>query len=474
MKKITFILLFSVWFTYGQMFVDANAGFPQLSESFSAWGDFDGDGDMDLYFVGKLDANDPDFGGLYENDNGSFTLVQNSGLPQYSLGEADWGDADGDGDMDLLIIGYRETTSSAYGDVYLNNGNGTFSAANSGITGVYMGDAHFVDINNDGNPDIAITGMETTGWTNLTKIYVNDGTANFTEIATTLPSLNIGKMKFADYDNDGYLDFVINGWENTTNTPYTRIWKNNGDETFSENTNVTNLPDLWLGDMEWGDVNGDGNADLFISGTTAADSQMFLYINDGNGNFNQDSSFNFTPVHQSEAEFADYDNDGDLDLFITGRHYSTAGSEFYLSKLYLNTNGVFAEDNTTNFAATIYGNVDVADYDNNGTPDIFISGSKDNGSGTGILYKNTAVGSINDNLADNFEIYPNPAVNFVNIKSNNTKQFFVDITDITGKNIYHGLKQNFVHINLMPFPSGIYFVKISEGKDRFVRKLIVR
>jgi hypothetical protein len=474
MKKITFLFIFSVWFSYGQVFTDANAGFPQLSNSFSAWGDYDGDGDMDLYFVGELNANDPDYGGLYENNNGSFTELTNSGLPQYSLGEADWGDVDGDGDLDIVIIGYSENTSTANSDVYLNNGNGTFSPANSGIIGVYMGDVHFVDINNDGNLDIALTGMETTGWTNVTKIYVNDGSGNFSEISTALPSVNIGKIKFADYDNDGDMDFVINGWEATTNASYTKIWDNNGDETFTENNNIV-LNQLWLGDMEWADINGDGNIDLFISGTAAADSEMYIFLNDGSGNFTNDPHFNFTAVHQSEAEFADYDGDGDVDLFITGRHYNTAaGTEFYASYLYFNTNGVFAQDTNNSFVATIYGNVDVADYDGNGAPDIFINGIKMNASGTGILYQNTSASSVMQNLSEKFEVYPNPATDFVNIKSFDNSNFSVDISDMTGKKVYHDVNQNFVQINLSQFPGGIYFVKISEGKESFVRKLIVK
>ena len=474
MKKITLLMILSVWFSYGQMFTDANAGFPQLSNSFSAWGDYDGDGDMDLYFVGELNANDPDYGGLYENNNGSFTELTNTGLPQYSLGEADWGDVDGDGDLDIVIMGYEESTSTASADVYLNNGNGTFSAANSGIIGVYMGDIHFVDINNDNHLDIALTGMETSGWTNVTRIYVNDGNANFSEISTSLPGMNLGKIKFADYDNDGDMDFVINGWENTTNAPYTKIWDNNGDETFSENTNIT-LNQLWLGDIEWADVNNDGNIDLFISGTMGADSEMYLFLNDGNGNFNSDPHFNYTPVHQSEIEFADFNNDGNIDLFITGRHYNTAtNSEFYASYLYLNSNGLFTEDTSSSFVATIYGNVDIADFDNNNTPDIFISGSKMNGSGTGILYQNTTAGSIENNLAEKFDIYPNPTTDFINIKSFENNNFSVDLSDITGKKVYHSDEQNFVRINVSQLPRVMYFIKISEGKNAFFRKLIIK
>ena len=473
MRKITFLFLLTGLFTYGQNFTDVTGSLPQLSYSLSAWGDYDGDGDLDLFYTGYLNANNPGGGGLFENDNGSFNLVANSGLPQYDYGEADWADFDGDGDLDLVIMGYDETlgTGTALTDIYLNNNDGTFTAANSGIMGVYMGDVHFVDVNNDNQPDVAITGMETTGWTNILKIYINNGDGTVTDSSNTFPSLNIGQIEFADFDNDGDQDLVVNGWENTANTPYTKIWVNDGAGNFTEST--VNLAQLWLGDLGWSDVDNDGDMDLLITGTAAANSEMHLYINDGNSNFTEDSHFVFTPVHQSEVVFADFDNDGDEDLFLMGRHYS-AVDEFYASYLYMNDNGVFSENTNFAFVAAIYGDADAGDYDNNGYPDLFICGNDINNFGVGKIYQNESANIINSNGSNEFNIYPNPANEWLEIKSENQSQFSILISDITGQIVYQNEAQSLAHIDLQNFMPGIYLVEIIENKQSFTRKIIIK
>ncbi len=471
MKKITLLLVLTGFYVFGQSFTDATGSLPQLEYSFSAWGDYDGDGDLDLFYTGFLNANNPGGGGLFQNDNGTFTFVDGSGLPQYDYGEADWADFDGDGDMDIVIMGYEESTGTAKADIYLNNNDGTFSAANSGIMGVYLGDVHFVDVNNDGNIDVAITGMETTGWTNIVKIYLNNGNGTLTESSNTFPSLNIGSLKFADFDADGDVDMVLNGWENTTNTPYTKIWTNDGSGIFTE-SNIA-LAQLWLGDMEWADVDNDGNIDLLITGTASSDSEMHLYMNDGAGNLIEDPHFAFTPVHQSEIVFADFDNDGDLDLFLMGRHYDT-NAEFYASYLYMNNNGVFTENTSFSFVAAIYGDADAGDYDNNGFPDLFICGNDVNGFGNGKLYHNGPNNAIQNALSDAYQIYPNPATDILYVRPGNNHNYSITISDITGHVIYQNQSDSRISIDISDFATGIYLVNITEGKNNFARKLIVK
>ncbi len=472
MKKITLLLLLITNYTFAQTFTDVTGSLPQLTFGFSAWGDFDGDGDADLYYTGNLNANSMG-GGLYENDNGTFTLVTNSGLPLLDNGEADWADYDGDGDLDIVIAGYDETATAAFADVYTNNGNGTFTVSDSGITGMYMGNVQFVDINNDGHPDVAITGMETTGWTNLTQIYKNNGNGTFSLLSgTSFPSVNIGKMKFADYDGDNYLDFVLNGWNNANNTPYTKVWKNNGDETFTEQT--LGFAQLWLGDMEWADYDADGDQDLIISGTSSADSEMHLYVNNGDGTFTENAHIgNFDMVHQSEIEWADFNQDGHLDVFIMGRHYDS-NSEYYSAKLYLGDGSIFTEYTGFTFPGYIYGNVDVADYDNNGYPDIFATGDDTNGFGNAKLYQNGSSGAIHSELANQFEIYPNPAHDFVNIKSTNDDAFSVKIYDFTGKLVMRNQANGSINMPIADLPKGVYLIKVTEKTDSFMQKLIVK
>lgn len=474
MKKITFLFLLTGFYSFAQNFTDVTGSLPQLKKSFAAWGDYDNDGDLDLFYTGFLNNSNPGGGGLFQNNNGTFTLVSNSGLPQLETGEADWGDFNNDGNLDIIIMGYDNSTYAAKTDIYINNGNGTFTAANSGVINAYMGDVKFVDVNNDNLLDIAITGIETTNWTYFTKIYTNNGNGTVTQSNNSLPSVNYGKIKFADFDNDGDMDFVLNGWKNTNNTPYTAVWTNDGNGNFTENTTIS-LAQLWLGDMEWTDVDNDNDIDLFISGTPSSESEMHLYLNDGNGNFTEDPHFSsLTPVHQSNIVFADFDNDGDQDFFLMGRHYSS-NAEFYASYLYINNNAVFTENTSFNFISTIYGDAEAGDYDNNGFPDLFVCGNDTNDNGAAALYQNGTASLVSDYLINEYKIYPNPATDILYIQPVQSKNFSVLITNLTGQIIYqNNINSSFVSINLKNYKPGIYLLRIDEGNQSFVSKIIIK
>ncbi len=472
MKKITLLLLLTSLFSFGQDFVDVTGSLPQLSYGFSAFGDFDGDGDLDLYYTGALNASS-NGGGLYEYDNGSFTLLPNSGLPMWQLGEADWGDIDNDGDLDIVIIGYDGNTSLA--DVFINNNDGTFTAAGAGLPPVYSGDVQFADINGDGNLDIGITGVNLNNSTDLAKLFLGDGNGNFTEVTgVNLPPINFGHIKFADYDNDGDQDFVLSGWNDIPNATYTKIWKNNGDGTFTEQN--LGLPQLWLGDNEWGDVDNDGDLDLVITGTAASDSEAHLLLND-NGVFTADPHFNILGAHRvANIELQDFNGDGSLDIFIDGVNVQ-GNNETLIAKIYNNNgSGVFTENaNVTNLIGVQYGDADAGDYDGDGKVDLFITGADVNFFGVGKLYHNGPASAVDNVLAQKFAVYPNPAHHFLNINPPADGVLFnLQLTDLTGKVVYINEASEALQLDVSELPAGIYLVKISSGNNYFVKKLIIK
>jgi len=105
MKRILAFLLIYAGALQAQLpFTLVNANLYQAGNSFSAWGDFDQDGDLDLALTG-------DNGGtpmtiLYRNDSGTFVDV-NANLPGVNFSSCEWGDFEPDGDLDLLITGYN-------------------------------------------------------------------------------------------------------------------------------------------------------------------------------------------------------------------------------------------------------------------------------------------------------------------------------------------------------------------------------
>lgn len=207
----TFLILVAGYFNYAQTFDNMNAGLPELSNSVTAFGDADGDGDLDLYLSGGL-ADYTLAGGLYVYDAGTYTLSTTANLPLITIGSARWGDVNNDGHLDILILGYDDPAYVGLTDVYLNNNDGTFSAMSLGLPPSFMGEVAFVDFNNDSFLDIAITGMETNTWAYITKLFKNNGDNTFSELSgVNLPGMNFGRIKFADYNNDGNQDFVLSG-----------------------------------------------------------------------------------------------------------------------------------------------------------------------------------------------------------------------------------------------------------------------
>jgi len=474
---ITFFIIFLSGFAYAQTFVNMNAGLPALKNSIATFGDSNADGYVDLYLSGTL-ADDNLAGGLYTFDGSSYTLSTTSGLPLVSLGAARWGDIDNDGDLDILILGYDDVSGNGFTDLYINNNDGTFSASNAGFPPTYMGDIAFSDVNNDGFIDIAITGMESVSYTNITKIYKNNGNATFTEFpGVSLPGMNFGRIKFADYNNDGFEDIALNGLDDGSNY-YTHILSNNGDETFSESGIA--LTQLWLGDLEWGDYNGDGNVDLVISGTGGAsgmERKTNIYKNNADGTFT-DINANLMGVSHSSLEWEDFDGDGDLDILVIGA-FTTPGDGNYTYAIYNNMGSdVFQVSTSAVLKGSYYGDADCIDITDDTKPDIVITGYDEFDNPASNIFVNTTSGiGVNDYASTNtFYLFPNPYTQGSLSVGFNQKSAFkwISIYTITGKKVYNSSIYNKQNIDLSNLSKGVYIVKLSNVRQSVSKKLIIQ
>jgi len=291
-------------------FTDISAGLAGVEFGSAKWGDYDGDGNLDLVIVGG-DGTNPT-ATIYRNDgSGGFSSIS-AGLTGVNFGSSDWGDYDGDGDLDLLITG-EDATVTLTATLYRNDGSGTFTAQSAGLAGVSNSSSSFGDYDGDGDLDLAITGNGNMGPSAV--IYKNDGSGNFSDINAGLTGAGSGGLDWGDYDNDGDLDLVINGDDGAFNATAT-IYENGGSDTFT--ALGAGLAGTLDGSVEWGDYNADGNLDLVITG---ADAGLFpsaaIYQGNGSGGFTSISA-GITGTGIGSTSWADYDNDGDLDLLITG------------------------------------------------------------------------------------------------------------------------------------------------------------
>jgi hypothetical protein len=307
------------------VFTDINAQLSNLHNCSADWGDYDNDGDLDLLFSGSSDGYDyNNYSTIYRNDAGIFTDI-NPGFHNIQLGSVAWGDYDNDGDLDILISG---TDASI---IYRNNGNETFTDINAGLVNIWSASADWGDYDNDGDLDILLTGS------NNTIIYSNNNDNTFTAITTGLTAVEDGSGQWGDYDNDGDLDIVVTGHDNNI-VGTANIYRN--DAGVFTNINA-GLVGVYNSSIAWGDCDNDGDLDLLITGTTNGETtgaSSKIYINEGSNTFT-DSNAGIANVFQSSVAWGDYDNNGSLDLFITGEsdEYMSVSKIYKVNSLIKNT-----------------------------------------------------------------------------------------------------------------------------------------
>jgi predicted nucleotidyltransferase len=372
MKKIFLITLTFVFaaFLNAQVFIDVNAGLTGISNSYIAWGDYDNDSDLDILMCGQTTSGTP-VTKIYNNDNGSFTNI-NAGLAGVTKGAAVWGDYDIDGDLDILITGENSDNKT----FLYRNDNGNFTEVSNNFE--YFGDYSFAawgDYDNDGDQDICITG----NW--KTKIYRNNDDHSFSDSEIPLFDLSGGRADWADYDGDGDLDLLLTGDTGGGKKAY--IYKNN-DGTFEEI--LLEITGLGSGAVKWGDYDSDGDFDILIMGfDDYIEQRAFVYRNDGNDVFTNIYA-GLAPVAMGSAAWGDFDNDGDLDIALTGK---LAGCGSFTSAVYENVgNDFFNQVNNANLTAAERSFVCWGDFDNDSDLDLILSGINSGGSSFTTVYRN--------------------------------------------------------------------------------------
>jgi len=192
-------------------------------------------------------------------------------------------------------------------------------------------------------------------------------------------------VALGDYDNDGNLDILLTGTTNGFGTgAITELWHNLGNGTF---TNVpTGLPGVSQGAVAWGDFDQDGRLDILLTGYTQTGAVCQVWRNLGNGTFTN-MNVGLPGVYQSSVALADYDNDGKLDILLAGLDNQTN----LICQVWRNTgNWVFTNINA-GLPGIRSGSVAWADFDNDGRVDLLLSGLDTNNNATLQVYHNNTI-----------------------------------------------------------------------------------
>ncbi len=357
------------------------------------WVDMDDDGDLDLYVTrgGTLFENNV----LYRNDGGGTFVQDTSNAIANDSIRADgstWGDYDGDGDNDLFVVSWYGENNA----LFENLGSGNFQRVTTGpavTTGTFSEDCAWVDYDNDGDLDLFVANSNN----EKNMLYRNDGGGTLTPLlGTPIAALNRNSRHgaWADYDGDGDQDLLV---VNESNQP-NELYQNQLDTglAFFVSVDAGDLTTVLKQSFSasWGDFDNDGDLDVVIAESNAQKNSFYRneLVESGTATFT--NLIDIGPAaHRGwsiSTHWGDFDNDADLDLILTNGFSNTPG-QIRRNFLYRNDGGdlvkiltgVIPEDTLWTYGASW------GDYDGDGDLDLHTANWINNDQTCG-LYRNEA------------------------------------------------------------------------------------
>jgi len=335
-------------------------------------------------------------------------LVADSG--DHAVGS--WADLNGDGYLDLLLVRAGEAEPNA---LYRNNGDGSFTRIMMPSLQSVLAVNRFYcwgDYDNDGDVDLFVPEGMNLPLRNL--LYQNNGDETFNPV-TESPVVMEGGLcngaAWGDFNRDGWLDLCLaNGSASGEGSPAPQrnsLYRNQGDGTLAPASDDRAGPirNDWgyFALPMWVDVNNDGWQDLFIVSTEGTDNP--LYLNQQGNGFSKVTDDPLTKeidIRWGDAAWADFDNDGDLDVFLTTARGSTGitapgpvalfrnDGHGHVTKLTAAEIGPIADERVDTYVCCW------GDYDNDGWLDLYFSNTSNPNVGadrTDRLYRNQANGT---------------------------------------------------------------------------------
>jgi len=472
---LTTLTILTVLFFAGQisaqkLFKDSG----QLLGNACSWnsklGDLNGDGFLDA-LVQNNNGVDSEFRNEIWLNNGDATFTKSAQVLGVGVGTILF-DLNGDGHLDLIEnLGSNCRT-------LLNNGDANFSVSNNYP---FRGNNILFDKNiYNNNKEVAVT-SEVIGNNTRLRIYSLFKDSIRIRDSITIANFNLffdqAGIVIGDLNNDGYSDMVLCQMSGST---YILFNNHSGGFTISNQKLGNGVgPNLYLADL-----NGDGALDLLqCNYHTMADPPVFvkahLYFNDGTGKFTEaDLPYNSSYITPNAA-IADFDNDGDLDIYLNHGHQDTDWT--HQSEILFNDGKGNFTSSTISLDAVQSISVSFGDLDNDGDLDAFLSCGKYYMKGLALpnmVWLNTTndgPNTVKQNKNEEFRIFPNPSNGqstlFFGAK---IQQVIVEIDNLQGALVFSKTYQNSTSaaIDLTVNSPGIYLVKVIANGISYQKKMV--
>ncbi|MFM1930716.1 MAG: hypothetical protein RL226_19, partial [Bacteroidota bacterium] len=299
--------------------------------------------------------------------------------------------------------------------------------------GVSNGMCLAADLNGDGLDDVVTAGEGSSFFSVDTKIFLNDGFNNFPLKQGTLPAIERAHMTSGDVDGDGDVDLYISGWK--SGEWIHGLYLNDGDANFTSLA-IPNVVATDRGFSKLIDLDGDTDLDLFITGRNSSLMPLTeIFLNDGFGGFTPMPS-SLEAIQQSTAAFGDIDNDSDIDIVIAG--YNTA---FVLvCQTYIKTPTGYTLLPNAALPGFSTGTLDLGDFDQDGDLDLLFTGQVQGANYSSGLFKNNGSGTFTAFSTDMIGVYLGSGY-FADIDND------ADLDIIINGNTSAGVFQTEVYIN---------------------------
>jgi len=261
--------------------------------------------------------------------------------------------------------------------------------------------AAWIDYDNDGDQDVFFSNPQAEPAANSSSwLYRNNGDGTFSDVTSaSFPGGFAGSGKHsmgvvaADFDGDGWDDLFLSNGSNTAidlTANENTLYRNNGDGTFTDVSTAAGIdgPQLWSFSASFGDIDGDGDLDLYVGNytdvVTGGGTGNNFYVNNGDGTFTERTTETGTANNGAAlaSVMTDFDQDGDLDIFVINDFGQTILPNTIYRNDGVDTNGipVFTDaGSAANLDASIFGmGVAVGDYNRDGVLDYYVTNLGDN------------------------------------------------------------------------------------------------